>query len=253
MNSTCTYLAVVPAYNEEGTVARVVTAIHERAPQFDVVVVDDGSTDATAEQAERAGAKVVRHPFNLGIGGAVQSGFTYALENGYQRLVQIDGDGQHDPGELHKLIEAMDADRGVDMVCGSRFLTEESDYVAPISRRTGIHIFAFLLSRIVGQRVTDPTSGFRLYNRRGISLFARDYPHDYPEVEAVLMVHFHRLSMREVPVRMFQRGGGTSSISSGKSVYYMIKVLLAIFIGLVRARPVIEPGDDAPIAASHGI
>jgi glycosyltransferase involved in cell wall biosynthesis len=253
MNPTCTYLAVVPAYNEEGTVARVVTAIHERAPQFDVVVVDDGSTDATAEQAERAGAKVVRHPFNLGIGGAVQSGFTYALENGYQRLVQIDGDGQHDPGELHKLIEAMDSDGNVDMVCGSRFLTEESDYVAPISRRTGIHIFAFLLSRIVGQRVTDPTSGFRLYNRRGISLFARDYPHDYPEVEAVLMVHFHRLSMREVPVRMFQRGGGTSSISSGKSVYYMIKVLLAIFIGLVRARPVIEPGDDAPIAASHGI
>jgi glycosyltransferase involved in cell wall biosynthesis len=253
MTSTCTYLAVVPAYNEEGTVARVVTAIHERAPQFDVVVVDDGSTDATAEQAERAGAKVVRHPFNLGIGGAVQSGFTYALENGYQRLVQIDGDGQHDPGELHKLIEAMDSDSGVDMVCGSRFLTEESEYVAPISRRTGIHIFAFLLSRIVGQRVTDPTSGFRLYNRRGISLFARDYPHDYPEVEAVLMVHFHRLSMREVPVRMFQRGGGTSSISSGKSVYYMIKVLLAIFIGLVRARPVIEPGDEAPIVASHGI
>jgi glycosyltransferase involved in cell wall biosynthesis len=253
MNPTCTNLAVVPAYNEEGTVARVVTAIHERAPEFDVVVVDDGSTDATAEQAERAGAKVVRHPFNLGIGGAVQSGFTYALEHGYDRLVQIDGDGQHDPGELHKLVDAMDEDRGVDMVCGSRFLTEKTDYVAPISRRTGIHIFAFLLSRIVGQRVTDPTSGFRLYNRRGISLFARDYPHDYPEVEAVLMVHFHRLSMREVPVRMFQRGGGTSSISSGKSVYYMVKVLLAIFIGLVRARPVVEPGDEAPIAATHGI
>src|SRR3954465_14057733 len=119
MTSTCTYLAVVPAYNEEGTVARVVSAIHERAPQFDVVVVDDGSTDATAEQAERAGAKVVRHPFNLGIGGAVQSGFACGLEHGYQRLVQIDGDGQHDPGELHKLTEAMDEDSGVDMVCGS--------------------------------------------------------------------------------------------------------------------------------------
>ena len=247
------FLAVVPAYNEEGTVARVVTSIHEQAPQFDVVVVDDGSTDATAEVAARAGAKVVRHPFNLGIGGAVQSGFTFALENGYDRLVQIDGDGQHDPGELHKLIEAMEADRGVDMVCGSRFLTEERDSVAPISRRTGIHIFAFLLSRIIGQRVTDPTSGFRLYNRRGIALFARDYPHDYPEVEAVLMVHFHRLSMREVPVRMFQRGGGVSSISSGKSIYYMIKVLLAIFVGLVRARPVVEPGDEAPGAATHGI
>jgi glycosyltransferase involved in cell wall biosynthesis len=253
MTSTCSYLAVVPAYNEEGTVARVVTRIHEQAPEFDVVVVDDGSTDSTAEQAERAGAKVVRHPFNLGIGGAVQSGFTYALENGYDRLVQIDGDGQHDPGELRKLIDAMDEDRSLDMVCGSRFMTPESEYVAPISRRTGIHIFAFLLSRIVGQRVTDPTSGFRLYNRRGIALFARDYPHDYPEVEAVLMVHFHRLTMREVPVRMFKRGGGVSSISSGKSVYYMIKVLLAIFVGLVRARPVVEPGDEAPVAATHGI
>jgi len=253
MTSTCSYLAVVPAYNEEGTVARVVTKIHELAPEFDVVVVDDGSTDATAEQAEKAGAKVVRHPFNLGIGGAVQSGFTYALENGYDRLVQIDGDGQHDPGELGKLIDAMDADRSIDMVCGSRFLTAESDYVAPISRRTGIHIFAFLLSRIVGQRVTDPTSGFRLYNRRGIALFARDYPHDYPEVEAVLMVHFHRLTMREVPVRMFERGGGRSSIRSGKSVYYMIKVLLALFVGLMRRRAVPEPGEPAPVAAEHGI
>jgi glycosyltransferase involved in cell wall biosynthesis len=253
MINTCSYLAVVPAYNEEGTVARVVRSIHERAPEFDVVVVDDGSTDCTGEQAELAGAKVLRHPFNLGIGGAVQSGFTYALDHGYDRLVQIDADGQHDPGELRTLIEAMDADHGVDMVCGSRFLTSETGYVAPISRRTGIHIFAFLLSRIVGQRVTDPTSGFRLYNRRGIALFARDYPHDYPEVEAVLMVHFHRLAMREVPVRMFQRGGGVSSISSGKSVYYMLKVLLAIFVGLVRARPVVEPGDEAPVMATHGI
>ena len=132
------------------------------------------------------------------------------------------------------------------MVCGSRFLTEEHGYPAPISRRTGIHIFAFLLSRIIGQRVSDPTSGFRLYNRRGIALFARDYPHDYPEVEAVLMVHFHRLRMTEVPVRMLRRGGGVSSIRSGKSAYYMVKVLLAIFVGLARARPVAQPGRRRP-------
>ena len=138
----------------------------------------------------------------------------------------------------------MDGGPALDMVCGSRFLTKEHGYPAPISRRTGIHIFAFLLSRIVGQRVSDPTSGFRLYNRRAIALFARDYPHDYPEVEAVLMVHHHRLRMREVPVRMLQRGGGVSSIRSGKSVYYMVKVLLAIFVGLARARPVPEPGED---------
>ena len=114
-------------------------------------------------------------------------------------------------------------------------------------------MFAFLLSRIMGRRVSDPTSGFRLYNRRAIGLFARDYPHDYPEVEAVLVLHFHRLRMREIDVRMYQRGGGSSSITSGKSVYYMIKVLLAIFVGLARAKPVVEPGDDAPVAATQGI
>src|SRR3954463_15831925 len=168
-------------------------------------------------------------------------------------MVQIDGDGQHDPAELQSLERVMDADPSLDMVCGSRFLSNDLRYPAPISRRTGIHIFAFLLSRIVRQAVSDPTSGFRLYNRRAIALFARDYPHDYPEVEAVLMVHFHRLRMREMSVRMFHRGGGVSSISSGKSVYYMIKVLLAIFIGLVRARPVVDPGDEAPVAATHGI
>lgn len=243
-------LAVVPAYNESATVADVILALHEHAPDFDVLVVDDGSTDATSELAQAAGARVLRLPFNLGIGGAVQAGFKFASENGYDRMVQVDGDGQHVAQEIAKLTRAMDEDPRTDMVCGSRFLTHKG-YPAPISRRTGIHIFAFLLSRIIGQRVSDPTSGFRLYNRRGIALFARDYPHDYPEVEAVLMVHYHRLSMREVPVRMLQRGGGVSSIRSGKPVYYMVKVLLAISVGLVRRRPVVEAGDAAPVTAQH--
>jgi hypothetical protein len=168
-------------------------------------------------------------------------------------MVQVDGDGQHDPSEVHRLIDAMAEDPRTDMVCGSRFLSKDFEYPAPVSRRTGIHLFAFLLSLIVGQRVSDPTSGFRLYNRRAINLFARDYPHDYPEVEAVLMLHYHRLSMREIPTRMYLRGGGVSSIGSGKSVYYMVKVLLAIFVGLARSKPVIEPGDEAPVAAAHGI
>jgi glycosyltransferase involved in cell wall biosynthesis len=242
-------LAIVPAYNEGAAIAATVADIHRHAPGFDVLVVDDGSTDETSDVATRIGASVVRHPFNLGIGGAVQSGFVYALDNGYERMVQVDADGQHLADEIPVLSEAMDAQPTVDMVCGSRFLTDKG-YPAPISRRTGIHIFAFLLSRIVGQRVSDPTSGFRLYNRRAIALFARDYPHDYPEVEAVLMVHFHRLEMREVPVRMLERGGGQSSISSGKSAYYMVKVLLAIFVGLLRRRPVVDPGDAAPVTAS---
>jgi hypothetical protein len=252
MTTHRSHLALVPAYNESTTVGRVVRSIHEHAPELDVVVVDDGSTDGTGAVADAAGARVLRHPFNLGIGGAVQSGFSFALENGYDSMVQVDADGQHDPSQIGKLVEAMALDPTVDMVCGSRFL-RNGDYPAPISRRTGIHIFAFILSRIVGQRVSDPTSGFRLCNRRAIALFARDYPHDYPEVEAVLMLHFHRLKMREVPVRMFRRGGGMSSISSGKSVYYMVKVLLAVFVGLARARPVVEPGDEAPVTATHGI
>ena len=246
-------LAVVPAYNEAGTITQVIDALHGEAPEFDVLVVDDGSTDDTCGLALKAGARVLRLPFNLGIGGAVQAGFVYARDNGYARMAQVDGDGQHGASELRRLVMDMEADPSIDMVCGSRFLSDDFHYPAPVSRRTGIHIFAFLLSRIVGQRVSDPTSGFRLYNRRGIVLFADDYPHDYPEVEAVLMLHHHRLRMKEVPVQMYVRGGGKSSISTGKSVYYMVKVLLALFVGLARARPVVDPGDSAPVAASHGI
>lgn len=251
MSNGSAYLAVVPAYNESATIVAVVEALREHAPKFDTLVVDDGSTDNTDVLASRAGARVVKLPFNLGIGGAVQTGFVYAREHGYDFLAQVDADGQHDSAELERLIAAMQ-EEDVDMVCGSRFLTNDHQYPAPISRRTGIHIFAFLLSRIIGMRVSDPTSGFRLYNRRAIELFASDYPHDYPEVEAVLMLHHHRLRMRETPVKMYTRGGGVSSISTGKSAYYMIKVLLALSVGLARRRPVVNPGDRAPARAEQG-
>lgn len=243
------YLAVVPAYNESATIVGVIESLRANAREFDVLVVDDGSTDDTGSLARGAGARVLKLPFNVGIGGAVQTGFVYAREHGYDFLAQVDGDGQHDSTELGRLVAAMEEEEDVDMVCGSRFLTEDRHYPVPISRRTGIHIFAFLLSRMVRMRVSDPTSGFRLYNRRAIELFARDYPHDYPEVEAVLILHHHRLRMRETPVRMYVRGGGASSISTGKSAYYMTKVLLALFIGLGRRRPAIEPGRGAAVSA----
>lgn len=253
MSTEHSYLAVVPAYNESATIVGVIEAVRERARSFEVLVVDDGSTDETPALARLAGARVLRLPYNLGIGGAVQAGFIFARDHGYAYMAQVDGDGQHEPAELSKLVSAMDDSRGIDMICGSRFLTDDHHYPAPISRRTGIHVFAALLSRIVGDRVSDPTSGFRLYNRRAIELFARDYPHDYPEVEAVLMLHHHRLRMREVPVKMSARGGGVSSISTGKSAYYMAKVLLAVLVGLARRRPVVDPGDRAPVTAEQGV
>jgi glycosyltransferase involved in cell wall biosynthesis len=242
MSRSSLYLAVIPAYNESATIVEVIEGLREHAPDFDTLVVDDGSTDDTHVLATSAGAKVLQLPFNVGIGGAVQTGFVYARDHDYDYLAQVDGDGQHDSLELSRLIETMQ-EESADMVCGSRFLTEDYRYPAPISRRTGIHIFAFLLSRLVGMRVSDPTSGFRLYNRRAIRLFAHHYPHDYPEVEAVLLLHYHRLRMRETPVRMYTRGGGTSSITTGKSAYYMFKVLLALFVGLGRRRPLIEFSD----------
>ena len=247
------FLAVVPAYNEAASIAAVVNSLRRRAPHFDVIVIDDGSTDDTAKRAAAAGASVIKLPFNLGIGGAVQTGFIYALEHDYDYMTQVDGDGQHEPAELVKLVDAIKADPTLDMVCGSRFLSDDRKYPAPISRRTGIHLFAFTLSKILRQRVTDPTSGFRLYNRRAIALFARDYPHDYPEVEAVLLLYSNRLSMMEVPVHMHLRHSGQSSINKRRSFYYMVKVSLALLIGLLRRQRVVEPGSPSPVSAPRGI
>jgi len=236
-------LAIVPAYNEEGMVAKVVRDINRADPGLDVLVVDDGSTDGTLREAEATDATVIRLPFNLGIGGAMQTGFKYALANDYDVAVQVDGDGQHKTEYLDELLEALQTEGQADMVCGSRFL-EDPGYKVPIGRRIGNLIFSVVLTLIVRQRITDPTSGFRMTNRRGIELFARDYPHDYPEVEALLMLNAHRLRIHEVPVRMNARGFGRSSIDYPRSAYYMVKVLLAIFVGLFRRRAV--PVDDPP-------
>jgi glycosyltransferase involved in cell wall biosynthesis len=236
-------LAIVPAYNEEGMVGRVVRDVLRLEDGFDVLVVDDGSTDGTAGEAEAEGATVLRHPFNLGIGGAVQSGYKHALREGYDVAVQVDGDGQHKPSCLGEMLAALHTDGQADMVHGSRFL-EDPGYRVPLGRRLGNLIFSLVLTAITRQRITDPTSGLRMTNRRGIELFARDYPHDYPEVEAILMLHAHRLRIHEVPVQMNARGFGRSSIDYPRSAYYMAKVLLALFVGLFRRRP--TPMDEPP-------
>jgi len=244
-------LAIVPAYNEVDAIAATVAAIHEAAPDFDVLVVDDGSSDATGARASAAGAAVLRMPFNLGIGGAMQGGYIYALEHGYEVAVQVDGDGQHDPLHIYDLLGRLRSDPELNMVTGSRFLDRDGDgYRSSAARRVGIRVFSWVVSLITRQRVTDPTSGFRMTNRRGIELFARDYPHDYPEVEAILLIHAHRLRSCEVPVRMRPRLTGQSVISSSQSVYYMVKVLLAVFVGLFRRRPSVE-GADFPAVATE--
>jgi hypothetical protein len=248
------FLAIVPAYNEGEIIARTVAEIHDCAPDFDVLVVDDGSTDRTAANAAAARAGVLRLPFNVGIGGAMQSGYIYALEHGYDVAVQVDGDGQHDPRYIHELLRHLHESPGCNMVTGSRFLEPEAGgdrSSAP--RRAGIGIFARVVSLVTRQRVTDPTSGFRMIDRLGIELFARDYPQDYPEVEAILLMHAHRLHSREVPVRMRPRTSGVSSISSAQPIYYMVKVLLAIFVTLFRARPPVEQQDVQPIAVKRGL
>jgi glycosyltransferase involved in cell wall biosynthesis len=243
-------LAIVPAYNEQGSVADVVHELHEHAPGYDVLVVSDGSTDDTVAVARDAGAQVLVLPLNLGIGGAVQSGYIYAAENAYDIAVQVDGDGQHDPRSLATLEAYLREHRDIDMVVGSRFLERTGQgFESTRTRQLGIRIFARVLSRLTGSTVTDPTSGLRMTNRRGLELFARDYPHDYPEVEAVLMVHAHRLRTAEVPVVMRERAAGVSSINASQSVYYMFKVMLAIFVGIFRRRPVVEAGDEAPVRA----
>jgi glycosyltransferase involved in cell wall biosynthesis len=227
--------AVVPAFNEANSIGAVIAEIREADPDFEVVVVDDGSADATAELAEAAGAKVIRLPYNLGIGAAVQTGLQYACQEDFDVAVQIDGDGQHDPQELARLLEPVLAG-DADIAVGTRFAGERS-YRVPFSRRIGIALFAGAVSLIVRQRVTDTTSGFRAMNRRGICLFSSDYPHDYPEVEATVLVFRHRLRMVEVPVAMRQRESGRSSITAFRSLYYMSKVSLALFVGLLRPRP----------------
>jgi glycosyltransferase involved in cell wall biosynthesis len=227
-------IVIVPAFDEEAAIGGVIEEIRAFDPAFDVVVVDDASRDATAEVARRHGATVISLPFNLGIGGAVQTGFRYADQHGYGLAARIDGDGQHDPRELQPLIDAVVGGHA-DICVGSRFVEAEG-FRSSRSRRIGIRILAGTVSLLTRQRVTDTTSGFQVLNRRAIELFSADYPHDYPEVEAALMLHKHRLRLVEVPVRMRERVAGRSSIRGLRTVYYMAKVMLAILVGALRRR-----------------
>jgi glycosyltransferase involved in cell wall biosynthesis len=228
-------VAIVPAYNEEGSIGAVVDEIRAVDADMEVVVIDDGSRDRTAEAAEAKGARVLRLPFNLGIGGAVQTGYRYAHEQGFDLALRVDGDGQHDPSWFAVLAKPV-LDGHADVAVGSRFIGRKG-YRSSRSRRQAIRILAWTVTVLVGGRVTDPTSGFQVANRRGIALFAGDYPHDYPEVEATVLVAKAGLRRVEVPVEMRERSAGRSSIGTVRSVYYMVKVMLAVLVAVFRRPP----------------
>lgn len=232
-------LVIIPAYNEADSIVQVVEHMRKEAPWCDYLVVNDGSTDRTQALCERRGFQYLDLPINLGIGGAVQAGYIYAYKNKYDIAVQMDGDGQHDVAYLKKLLEPI-IEGAADVAIGSRFLEKEG-FQTSASRRAGINILSFLIWLTTGKRIRDVTSGFRAVNRRFIEIYSKDYPMDYPEPEAIVAAIMHLGRVKEVPVQMRAREGGTSSITLKKSIYYMFKVTLAILLcrmsyGVRRAR-----------------
>lgn len=225
-------LVIIPAYNEAGSIQKAVEDIREHAPGFDYVVINDCSTDETLEICRKFKLNHVNLSVNLGIGGAVQTGYLYGYQNGYDMAVQFDGDGQHDASYLEQMASAL-TDTGSDMIIGSRFIEKEGFQSSGL-RRIGIRYFSVLIRLMTGKKVTDPTSGMRLVNRDVMKIYADNYPKDYPEPESVVAVLRMGKKVTEIPVVMREREEGNSSISGFKSVYYMIKVTLAILMERLR-------------------
>lgn len=225
-------LVIIPAYNEEASIINTVKSIQEKAEGFDYIVINDCSTDNTGQICEENKFNVIHLPQNLGIGGAVQTGYLYGYRNGYDVAVQVDGDGQHDPAFLTRMAEYMEKNQ-VDMVIGSRFI-EKKGFQSSGMRRLGIRYFTGLIKILTGEKVTDPTSGLRMVNRDVMEFFSENYPNDYPEPESVVAILKRGKKVKEIPVIMRERTGGVSSISPQKSIYYMIKVTMAILIECIR-------------------
>ena len=225
-------LIIIPAYNESANIEKTISEIEKNAPEFDYVIINDCSSDNTKDICEKDHFNLVNLPINLGIGGAVQTGYRYGWRKGYDIAVQVDGDGQHDPKFLQTMADYLEKN-DLDMVIGSRFIEKEG-FQSSGTRRLGIKYFTILIRLLTGKKITDPTSGLRMVNRDVMKIFAYDYPKDYPEPESVVAILRQRKKVQEIPVIMKERQGGVSSISPKKSVYYMIKVTLAILIERIR-------------------
>lgn len=221
-------LIIIPAYNESQNIEQVVDHIICNYPQYDYVVINDGSKDKTRDVCKKRGYQYINLSINLGIGGAVQTGYKYARDKGYEMAVQLDGDGQHDVAFLEEMIQVIER-KEADIVIGSRFIKNEG-FQSTIARRTGINLLSFLIFLSTGKRIKDVTSGYRLVNKRFIDIYADDYPIDYPEPEAIIQAIMHGGTIKEYPVIMKERIGGESSINMAASIYYMIKVTLAIVV-----------------------
>jgi glycosyltransferase involved in cell wall biosynthesis len=225
-------LILVPAFNEEGAVGGVVKEIHQAIPDATVLVVDDSSADATIARAREAGARVLALPHHLGLGGCVQAGYRLAFELGYDYVIRVDGDGQHDPRDIPGILAALERE-GCEMVIGSRFLNGSGNHFGPL-RAVGILFFRAVLWPILGRPVRDPTSGFVGVNRTALDLFSRSFPLEYPEIEALVVLQRRRFRFVEVPCHMRPRRTGRSSITAIKSLYYMVHVLLGVFVNVLK-------------------
>lgn len=237
-------LLVIPAYNEAENIASVIYEIRSLHLSVDLLVVDDGSSDITAVLAERAGAKVMRLPFNLGYGAAVQTGLLHAVEAGYDVCVLLDGDGQHDPKYISDLLTTV-ATGKADLALGSRFLGK-ADYAIPFSRRFGMYIFSKLTSLFTHQQITDPTSGFQAISRRLMIFFASDnYPYDFPDADTLIRLYFAGFKIKEIPVTVRPRLRGQSMHGGAKTLYYIYKMLFSILIVLTQRRMLRKGDTDA--------
>lgn len=221
-------LVIIPAYNEQASIEKVIEKLRVDCPEADYVVINDCSKDDTLKVLNGCGANYVSLPLNLGIGGGVQTGYKYALQNGYDIAIQIDGDGQHDTAYLRKVIQPI-VEGQADIAIGSRFIDKEG-FQSSGMRRAGIKFLSVLIRLVCGTHVNDVTSGFRAVNRRFIKVYAEEYPVDYPEPEAIVKASLLGARIEEIPVIMKERESGESSISAWKSIYYMIKVSLAIIL-----------------------